>query len=158
MLRREKYLALLGILSQLAQNRPGPVCPAYLVHTPGHFISSYTIHNYTLFPKWRSYSFRRRLPFYVIFILWFFPSPVFYWIKYKMKLCSTLIHCLGTSFYSTKVSPESSGMIMRVKPKFSSSPLLFYQCCGSGSGCILSFWVTRIRENTGSGSLSTKRM
>ena len=33
------------------------------------FLHTLFIH-YTFFPKWRNYSFRRRLPFYVIFILW----------------------------------------------------------------------------------------
>ena len=31
--RQEKYQTLAGFPSQPAQNRPGPVCPAYLVHT-----------------------------------------------------------------------------------------------------------------------------
>ena len=47
--RQEKYLALSGIPSPPAQNRPGPVCPAYLVQAPlppppPHFISSNAIH------------------------------------------------------------------------------------------------------------------
>ena len=35
----------------------------------------------------------------------------------------------------------------------------YNHCCGSGSGWILSFWVTRIRtrENTGSGSFIQKK-
>ena len=46
--RQEKYPALPGFPSQPAQNRPGPVCPAYLVHTAPtlHFFIrySYSIH------------------------------------------------------------------------------------------------------------------
>ena len=42
-LRQEKYPALLGFPSQPAQNRPGPVCLAYLVHTAPtlHFFIRY---------------------------------------------------------------------------------------------------------------------
>ena len=46
--RQEKYPALPGFPSQPAQNRPGPVCPAYLVHTAPTLHSfigySYIIH------------------------------------------------------------------------------------------------------------------
>ena len=40
-------------------------------HSDTSFLHMLFIH-YTFFPKWRNYSFRRKLPFYVIFILWFF--------------------------------------------------------------------------------------
>ena len=46
--RQEKYPAFPGFSSQPAQNRPSPVCPAYLVHTAAtvHFFIrySYIIH------------------------------------------------------------------------------------------------------------------
>ena len=42
--RQEKYPALPGFPSQPAQNCPGPVCPAYLVHTAPtlHFFIGYS--------------------------------------------------------------------------------------------------------------------
>ena len=45
-----------------------PSLPCSHHHSDTSFLHTLFIH-YTFFPKWRNYSFRRRLPFYVIFIL-----------------------------------------------------------------------------------------
>ena len=52
--RQEKYPALPGFPNQPAQNRPGPVGPAYLVHTAPtlHFFLRYSYIR-QFFPKWR---------------------------------------------------------------------------------------------------------
>ena len=68
---QENYPCLWGIPSQSAQNHPGPVCTAYDVYAAPslHFFIRYSYIRYFV-PIRRNYSFKRRLPFYVIYILW----------------------------------------------------------------------------------------
>ena len=53
------------------------------------FLHTLFVH-YTFFPKWRNFSFRRRLPFYVIFILW-------YWRILSFVVCFQMCRNCDTS-------------------------------------------------------------